>query len=137
MKFSQAELEKLNKMRVFHLEDRPEYYTQLVKDFKTLGYEKNIHHFSGLYQLRNAMDEKVRIDLIFCDNHLPDGRGLEMISPMRELPRYKNTRIIMCTTVDEVESIISSINDGANDYIIKPWGVKELYMKVCAEISKI
>lgn len=114
-----------------------EYYSQLSGDLNKLGYLKKVHHLKSIREVRDAVKAKVRIDLLFCDNNLPDGKGSEVIQEIRSFSRYKKTRILMCTTTDEVESILSAINNGANDYMVKPWTYKELYTKVSTEISKL
>lgn len=59
-------------------------------------------------------------DIVLLDWMMPDFSGLETLRAIRE--RHPKTRlpIIMCTAVDEEDSVVTALAEGANDYVTKP-----------------
>lgn len=68
-------------------------------------------------------------DVILLDINLPDGSGVDFclqIQPIVLVP----TPIIMVTANDDVTSKITTLNGGADDYIIKPFDFEELKARI-------
>lgn len=75
-------------------------------------------------------------DLIFLDWMLPNTSGIEVC---RQLKRGKATRdipIIMLTARGEEEDKIRGLDIGADDYIVKPYSVKELMARARAQLRR-
>ena len=64
---------------------------------------------------------------------LPDGNGLELC---REIKSKINIPIIFVTAKDTEEDIIKGLNIGADDYIIKPFRIRELIARIQNAIRK-
>ncbi len=69
-------------------------------------------------------------DLILLDLMLPLKSGEEICKTLRE--EHNNTPIIMLTAKSKEENKISGLNSGADDYIVKPFSIKELLARVNA-----
>ena len=69
--------------------------------------------------------EKEPIDVILMDIGLPYMTGVEATKIIKE--KYPNTKIIMLTSHDNQEEIISSLASGANAYALKDISVEDLY----------
>lgn len=67
-----------------------------------------------------------RFDLAILDMQLPDGTGFEISQKLK----YINTAIIFLTIVDDENKIVSAFEDGAADYITKPFRLRELLARV-------
>ena len=65
-------------------------------------------------------------DLALLDLQLPDGCGRETAG---ELKRY-HTPVIYLTVVDDEDEIVRSLDDGAADYITKPFRMRELLARI-------
>ncbi len=65
-------------------------------------------------------------DLAILDMQLPDGTGFEV----REILKGKNTAVIFLTVVDDEGNIVRAFEDGADDYITKPFRLRELLARV-------
>jgi DNA-binding response OmpR family regulator len=65
-------------------------------------------------------------DLAILDIQLPDGTGFEV----REILKGKNTAVIFLTVVDDEGNIVRALEDGADDYITKPFRLRELLARV-------
>jgi len=61
------------------------------------------------------------VELILCDINMPEMSGSELVKKVRQMPSCENTKIIMVSTESSQEIIDSSITDGANGFITKPF----------------
>lgn len=71
-------------------------------------------------------------DLVLLDILLPDGNGLELL---RELRRGKNAAvpvIILSALGEEIDERVSGLEAGANDYLAKPFSIRELIARIRA-----
>lgn len=66
-------------------------------------------------------------DLVLLDVMLPELNGLEVL---RRLRRTSNLPVIMLTARDAVMDKVSGLDAGADDYITKPFGIKELLARI-------
>ena len=72
-------------------------------------------------------------DLIFMDIQMPKMDGYEVCKKIRE---KKNTPIIMLTARAEELDKVLGLELGADDYVTKPFGVRELMARVKANLRK-
>ena len=74
--------------------------------------------------------ERVKPDLIILDIMLPDIDGFEVCKMIRNDPQLKNIPIIMLTAkIEETDKLIG-LELGADDYITKPFSIKELFARI-------
>ena len=73
-------------------------------------------------------------DLILLDLMLPGIGGLEVCRRLRGEPRTSQIPIIMLTAKGEETDAVIGLSQGADDYVRKPFGVKELMARVTAQI---
>lgn len=88
--------------------------------------------YDGESALNLVMNED--FDLIVIDIMLPkmDGRAL-----LKEVRRVKpEIPIIMLTAKDDLESKVKSFEEGADDYVTKPFALKELRARVKAQLRR-
>lgn len=122
-------------IRVLLIEDMPNLRMQMRNDLLGLGITGIIDEAEnialGVKQLKTN-----KYDLIICDWNLPDGTGFDLLVKFKESPLSKNTPFVLCTTVDEVSSILKALSAGADEYIVKPWQVAEIKKKIEAVMIK-
>ena len=122
-------------LHIFILEDTGVFQRKLQADLKTMG-------FTGKITLTASVKEalvhfvKEKPDFILSDWNLPDGTGINFLNMVREDEHYQDIPFVMITTVDEIDSILSAVESGADGYIIKPWDIKELKEKMAFAYSK-
>ncbi|MBE5980779.1 MAG: response regulator transcription factor [Paenibacillaceae bacterium] len=73
------------------------------------------------------------ISLVILDLMLPDISGEEICTAIRKKSRVP---VIMLTARVEEEDVVSGLGLGADDYIMKPFGLKELYARVEAVLRR-
>jgi two-component system OmpR family response regulator len=69
-------------------------------------------------------------DVILLDLNLPDGRGLEFLKRLRR--RGDTTPVIVITAMDQLSIRIDGLNSGADDYLVKPFDLRELLARLGA-----
>lgn len=68
-----------------------------------------------------------KIDFVILDISLPDGNGFDLY---KNNIKEKNIPTIFLTAKDEEDNIVKGLELGAEDYITKPFGVKELLARI-------
>lgn len=76
--------------------------------------------------------EDVLPDLCLVDIMLPDENGNEIVRKLRNNPEWKKLPIIMVTAKTTELDLVKSLEEGADDYIKKPFSVMELISRVKA-----
>ncbi|MGA8296433.1 MAG: response regulator transcription factor [Acidimicrobiales bacterium] len=72
-------------------------------------------------------------DLVLLDLSLPDGHGFEVC---RELRRRSSVPIIILTARDDEIDRVAGLEIGADDYVVKPFGFRELVARIRAVIRR-
>ena len=117
--------------KILIVEDE-ESIAELEKDYLELsGFEVEIEN-NGSSGLERALNEE--FDLFILDLMLPGTDGFEICKKIREV---KNTPIIMVSAKKEDIDKIRGLGLGADDYITKPFSVRELMARVKAHIRRV
>jgi len=69
-------------------------------------------------------------DLILLDLNLPDGRGIDFLRALRG--RGDDVFVIILSAMDQLAIRIDGLNAGADDYLVKPFDLRELIARVAA-----
>jgi len=69
-------------------------------------------------------------DLLLCDSTMPVVTGRELVGRLRQHKRLRLMSIIMVTADARVESVVSGLEVGADDYVTKPFRPTELLARV-------
>ena len=107
---------------------------------KTVSYNlanEGFHPVSALnLQEADAQLSSNNISLIILDLMLPDGSGLDFCKTLKSSNIYKNIPVIIVTAKgDEVDKVVG-FELGADDYVTKPFSVRELILRVKAILKR-
>lgn len=80
--------------------------------------------------------EKIIPDLCLVDIMLPDETGNEIVRKLRRNPGTKNVPVMMVTAKTTELDLVKGLEDGADDYIKKPFSVMELISRVKALLRR-
>lgn len=105
-----------------------EVYTLEQMGFKARG-------FSGGVSMLEALKTETP-ELIVLDIMMPDMDGLEVLSKLRTEAAYKDIPVIMATAKGTEMDKIGGLNSGADDYLVKPFGVMEMVARVQAVLRR-
>ena len=100
---------------------------------KNSGYQ--IQDFGNAKEFYRAVKEK-KPDLVLLDIMLPDEDGMEILQKLRKNPETKRLPFIMETAKATELDRVKGLDLGADDYIIKPFGVMELISRVKAVLRR-
>ncbi len=65
--------------------------------------------------------EKTLPELILLDWNMPVMSGLDFLTKLRKMPRGDEPQVVFCTTENTKEKILSALEAGATEYIMKPF----------------
>lgn len=106
-----------------------EVYALEQTGFQAKGFADGI---SMLKALETEMPKLIILDIM-----LPEMDGVEILKKIRGDQRYKNIPIIMATAKGTEIDKIEGLNSGADDYLVKPFGVMEMVARVNAVLRRI
>ena len=105
-----------------------EVYTLEQTGFKARGFADGI---SMLEALKTEVPELIILDIM-----MPEMDGLEVLSKIRSEAAYKDIPVIMATAKGTEMDKIGGLNSGADDYLVKPFGVMEMVARVKAVLRR-
>ncbi|THU03983.1 response regulator transcription factor [Lampropedia puyangensis] len=118
--------------RLLIIEDNPELVANLYGFFEPLGYVLDDAR-DGETGLRMAVQNDY--DAILLDLMLPRLDGMSLCQQLRE--SFQNpVPVLMLTARDPVEDRIQGLSLGADDYLIKPFSLKELHARIQALVRR-
>jgi DNA-binding response OmpR family regulator len=118
------------------IEDDADIAESLQYNFKREGFRPVVAE-SGEMGLRLALNEKNPPALIVLDLMLPGMSGMELCRRLRREPLTERTPIIMLTAKAAEIDKIAGLEIGADDYIVKPFSVKEVVARVRAVLRRV
>ena len=100
---------------------------------KNSGYE--VRAFENAKDFYRKIEERVP-DLVLLDVMLPDESGYDIVKKIRKTPTTKSLPVIMVTAKTQEIDMIKGLDDGADDYIKKPFSIMELISRVKALLRR-
>ena len=110
--------------RVLVCDDEPQILRALKVILRDAGFEG-----VGAETAREALDAAAvrNPDAAIVDLVLPDGDGVEVVRSLRE---WSDMPILVLSAIGEEEEKVRALEAGADDYVTKPFGPKELVVSV-------
>ncbi len=105
-----------------------EVYTLEQTGFEARGFSDGI---SMLEALKSETPELIILDIM-----MPELDGVEVLKKLRSDCAYKDIPVIMATAKGTEMDKISGLNSGADDYLVKPFGVMEMVARVKAVLRR-
>lgn len=120
-------------MRVLVVDDEVDLVRAVARGLRREGYAVD-EAVDGAEALEKA--DEVAYDLICLDLTMPTLDGTEVCRRLRDRTRSRQPRILMLTARDSLEDRISGLDDGADDYLVKPFAFSELSARVRALLRR-
>lgn len=122
---------KDSKKTLLITEDEPNLIFTLKDTLETEGYEILVAD-NGIQCIEMVKEKQP--DLLLLDVMMPEMSGYEVCKTLRSMNFY--FPIIMLTARNQEIDKVTGLNVGADDYITKPFGVKELLARVNAQLRR-
>jgi two-component system phosphate regulon response regulator PhoB len=116
------------------IEDEADLATTLEYNLQKEGYQTRVA-LTGQGGMEGATLEPLP-DAIVLDLMLPDISGTEVCRRLRENDRTRDIPIIMCTAKGSEIDRVVGFEVGADDYVVKPYSVRELLLRVRALLRR-
>jgi len=115
------------------LDDESDILELLRVNLKKAGFRfEGFQEAEGLYRFL----QRERPDLILLDLMLPDMDGLDVCRHLRQSEGLSRIPVIMLTAKDQETDKIVGLELGADDYVTKPFSVKELIARIHAVLRR-
>lgn len=111
--------------RILIVEDNAELRTLVNMKFSHLGYEV-LEAANGRIGL-DVIRQRGLPDIAIVDIHMPEMNGIEFCEAVQQ---FSDLPVIMLTAIDDSETVVHAIEHFAEDYIVKPFNLKELTVRV-------
>ncbi|MFN7994821.1 MAG: response regulator [Bryobacteraceae bacterium] len=92
----------------------------LGKTLRELGYEVR-EAANGKEALQVIATETTAVKLVLVDWNMPEMNGLELLKQLRQDPALASLAIVMVTTETELDQMAIALEEGANEYVMKPF----------------
>jgi two-component system phosphate regulon response regulator PhoB len=119
--------------KILIVEDEPDLQQVLEYNLKQAGHDVFATKL-GQEGMRFARDH--RPDLVLLDLMLPDTSGIEVCRALKESPTTKAIPVLMVTARGEEIDRVVGFEIGADDYVVKPFSVRELLLRVQAVLRR-
>jgi two-component system, OmpR family, phosphate regulon response regulator PhoB len=119
---------------VLIVEDEKDLVSTLEYNLRKEGFQTRCA-FTGADGLQ-ALEITPLPDLVLLDLMLPDISGIEVCRRMRAAERYAGIPIVMLTARGEEIDRVIGFESGADDYVVKPFSVRELLLRIRAVLRR-
>lgn len=113
-----------NKAKILVVDDEPKIRMFIRANLEARGYDVHLAQ-DGI----EAIEEAARIlpDVIVLDVNMPRMDGIEACRKIRE---WSNTPIIILSVRESERDKVGALDEGADDYVTKPFGIEELLARI-------
>jgi DNA-binding response OmpR family regulator len=115
---------------VLVIEDDPAIRSSLVRSLTERGHAVSSAP-AGMPGLQQALDDQP--DVVLLDLGLPDLDGHSLLTMLRAVSR---TPVIVVTARDDDPSVVRALDAGADDYVVKPFGMDTLEARIRAVLRR-
>ena len=121
--------------RILIVDDEKDLASTLAYNLEREGFDTVTAH-TGRAALDAAADSSAALDLVILDLMLPDVSGFEVCRRFRQMDRLRDVPVIMLTAKGEEIDRVVGFEVGADDYVVKPFSVRELLLRVKAILRR-
>jgi DNA-binding response OmpR family regulator len=117
----------MSKRRILIIDDEPDMVTLLSKGLEANGYEvvTAVNGWDGL-----AMARIEKPNLILLDSLMPKMDGATTLASLKAMNETKQIPVVVLTALSDKKHITEALQNGASDYIIKPFDLHSLIEKI-------
>lgn len=130
--YNSADPQATSKATIWIVEDDPS--CRFIYE-EILGYRYQLYFIASLHELEEALLSESNPHLILADLRLPDGSFMKFLGHQEKRSLISSPFIIV-TSIDDLDILKFCFEEGAFDYLTKPFGKAELMFKVEKSLEK-
>ena len=120
-------------VKILIIEDEPDIRRNLEYNLGREGFNaSSVATLDGAYEKINSK----KFDLILLDLMLPDGSGLDLCKKIKSNSETEATPVVILTAKDDEVDKVVGFELGADDYVTKPFSVRELILRIKAILKR-
>ncbi len=120
-------------MKILVIEDEPDIRRNLEYNLSREGF--SVSGAASISEAKLILNSDF-FNLILLDLMLPDGSGLDLCKSIKSDAKTESTPIIILTAKDDEVDRVVGFELGADDYVTKPFSVRELILRVKAVLKR-
>lgn len=118
-------------VHILLVEDDPEV-ARIIKYYLAQEEQYEITWVRNVHEAVSASRDC--FDIILLDVMLPDGDGISLCAQLRQ---WHSCPVIFVSCLDDSESIVSALNQGGDDFIVKPFNNQVLLARIQANLRRV
>lgn len=119
-------------IEIYYIEDDPDIAEAVAAYLLQQGIRVFI--YPTMAEAKQALSNRLP-DLVCIDRNLPDGSGEELCRWLRRRQGYA-LPVLYLTVQGEADAIVSGFQDGADDYVVKPFDLAVLHSRILALLRR-
>ena len=120
-------------MKILVIEDEPDIRKNLEYNLAREGF--SVSGAASILEAKTLLPSD-DFNLILLDLMLPDGSGLDLCKEIKANSKTESTPVIILTAKDDEVDKVVGFEIGADDYVTKPFSVRELILRVKAVLKR-
>ena len=120
-------------MKILVIEDEPDIRKNLEYNLTREGF--SVSGAASILEAKTLLSSD-DFNLILLDLMLPDGSGLDLCKEIKANSKTESTPVIILTAKDDEVDKVVGFEIGADDYVTKPFSVRELILRVKAVLKR-
>jgi two-component system, OmpR family, response regulator RpaA len=117
-------------VRLLVVDDDPDILSLMQMDFELMGFQVQTSR-NGTEGLK-ILESTVPLDIALIDVMMPRMDGYELCRSLRKLPHREALPVILLTAKSQLEDKVKGFHAGADDYLVKPFELQELMVRMRA-----
>ncbi len=126
-----------NQIKVLVVDDDNLLLELLTAILNAAGINKIEIANNGMKAITMMYEANPVYDLVLCDWHMPEKNGLDVHTAMRASERYHSTIFMLVTAVTEAKQIRDAIEEGVDDYVVKPLEQEKMLRKIARHFTQV
>lgn len=122
-------------LRILVVDDSPTMRRIIIGQLSQAGFCDVGEAEDGLHGLEEL--ERGDYNFVLTDWNMPNMDGLQFIQQIRSREKLKGLPILVVTTRNNKEDVVTAIKGGANNYVVKPFGPSTLSEKITKVLQAV
>jgi two-component system chemotaxis response regulator CheY len=131
----QKEVMTMAGLKILVVDDSPTMRRIIIGQLNQAGFFDVGEAEDGMHGLEEL--ERNSYNFVLTDWNMPHMDGLQFVKEVRTREKFKSLPILVVTTRNSKEDVVKAIKEGANNYVVKPFGPSTLSEKITKVLQAV